>query len=315
MTERPDFVIAGAAKCGTTALFEYLSRHPGIFMPRMKEPKFFCSDLKTRGGVHTPDDYRALFESAPARCVSGEATTLYLYSRVAIERIMAHNPATKVIVILRNPVDAAHSLHAAAWGHRLENIESFEHAWRAQEARLGGERMPDGWPDPATLQYGPMYRYAEQVRRVLRHVPAGQRHIIVYETFFADPVRHYARLLEFLRVDPGAAREFSVVNPAVGTRSKRLEQWLREPPAWLQGLYTPVRPWFRAARLHPTNLLWTLNRTPRRKPGLTRAFRAELVRYFAPDVAELESLLGRPLWRKEAATASGRLRQDSVHPS
>ncbi len=38
MTERPDFVIAGAAKSGTTALFEYLSRHPGVFMPRLKEP-------------------------------------------------------------------------------------------------------------------------------------------------------------------------------------------------------------------------------------------------------------------------------------
>jgi tetratricopeptide (TPR) repeat protein len=44
MTTRPDFFIAGAAKSGTTALFEYLSRHPSVFIPSIKEPNFFCTD-------------------------------------------------------------------------------------------------------------------------------------------------------------------------------------------------------------------------------------------------------------------------------
>ena len=93
MTARPDFVIAGAAKCGTTALFEYLSRHPGIFIPRVKDPKFFCSDLKTTGGVYTPDEYRDLFVAAPAGSVTGEVSTLYLYSQVAIEKSDGAQPA------------------------------------------------------------------------------------------------------------------------------------------------------------------------------------------------------------------------------
>src|SRR5215470_2841180 len=138
MMPQPDFCIAGAAKCGTTALFEYLAGHPQVFMPRMKEPKFFCADLKTTGGVYTLADYRALFAAAPAHCLTGEASTLYLYSTVAIERLMAHNPDAKIIVMLRYPVDAAHSLHAAAWSHWHENMESFEEAWRLQRARLAG---------------------------------------------------------------------------------------------------------------------------------------------------------------------------------
>jgi hypothetical protein len=298
MNERPDFVIAGAAKCGTTALFEYLRRHPGIFIPPVKEPKFFCSDLKTTGGVYTLDDYRALFADAPADCVTGEATTLYLYSRIAIEKIMAHNPWTKVIVMLRHPVDAAHSLYAAGWSHRLENVASFEEAWRVQAARLAGELLPPGWPDPATLQYGAMYRYAEQVRRLFEHVPPQQRHIIVYEEFFADPRPHYQRLLEFLQVPPQEHCDFTVVNPAMGYRSAWLERLLREPPRRLRGLYESMRPLFRATGLHPAGIVWGLNSTPRPRPALNAAFRAEIDRYFAPDIAELEGLLGRPLWRQ-----------------
>jgi len=161
---RPDFFIVGAAKCGTTALFEFLSRHPLVFMPRIKEPKFFCTDLETTGGVYTGRDYRALFADVPDRFLTGEASALYLYSEVAIQRLMMYNPSARIIVMLRHPVEAAHSLHASRWGFGHEDIPAFEAAWRAQAARLAGKQLPRGWPDPATLQYGAMYRYAPQVR-------------------------------------------------------------------------------------------------------------------------------------------------------
>ena len=297
MNARPDFVIAGAPKCGTTALFEYLRRHPRIFIPPLKEPKFFCSDLKTTGGVYTLDGYRALFAEAPANSVTGEASTFYLYSQVAIEKIMAHNPRTKVVVILRNPVEAAHSLHAARWGHRHENIRSFEQAWRIQSARLAGEHMPPGWPDPATLQYGPMYCYGGQIRRMFDHVPPEQRYVMVYEEFFADPIRHFTQLLQFLEVPVDTHADFSVVNPSLGHRSARLDRLLRQPPRWLRKLYGSMRPLFSAARLNPTQLAWHLNTVPRQKPALNAAFRVQMERYFAPDIAEVERLLGRLLWR------------------
>jgi hypothetical protein len=298
MTGRPEFFIAGAPKCGTTALFAYLSQHDSVFMPRIKEPKFFCTDLRTNGGVYAPDEYRALFASAPAQCVTGEASTLYLYSKVAIERIMAYNPDAKIIVMLRYPVDAAHSLHAAGWSHRLENIGDFEDAWRVQAARLCGEHVPPSWPDAATLQYGAIYSYAAQVRRVIEHVPERQRHFVVYEDFFADARRHYAEILEFLGLTTTNHPAFRVIDPAVGSRSRRIERWLRKPPRWLETLYAPIRPLFRAAGLHPAGIVWGLNSIPRRKSALRPAFRAELDRYFSDDIAELEGLLGRRLWRR-----------------
>jgi len=297
MNARPDFVIAGAAKCGTTALCTYLRSHPRIFIPEQKEPKFFCSDLKTTGGVYTPEGYEALFAGAPADSVTGEATTLYLYSSIAIEKIMAHNPRARIIVMLRHPVEAAHSFHAAGWSHRLENIATFEDAWQLQSERLQGKHIPPAWPDPATLQYGEMYRYAGQIRRLFAHVPPEQRHVIIYEEFFADPRRHFARLLQFLQVPGDAPADFTVVNPAMGHRSARLDRLLREPPHWLRVLYGSMRPLFRPFGVRPASLIWDMNAVPRSKPALDAGFRAQIERYFAPDIAELESLLGRPLWR------------------
>jgi Sulfotransferase domain len=312
MAERPDFFIVGAAKCGTTALYQYLSKHPSVFMPDMKEPKFFCTDLRTEGGIRTYDEYRALFAAASAERITGEASCWYLYSRIAIERIMTHNPEAKIIVMLRYPVDAAHSLHAAAWGYNHENIGDFEAAWRVQAARLSGKHMPRQWPEPATLQYGAMYRYAEQVRRVLDHVPERQRHFIIYEHFFADPQRHYAETLAFLNLAPDENATFSVVNPAIGPRSLLLDQLLRKPPRWLKDLYSVVRPVGHITGFYPAKVLWAFNSVPRQKSPLRPEFRRELDRYFADDIAELEKLLGRRLWRQTSGESGIASDQDAI---
>jgi hypothetical protein len=290
MSERPDFIIAGAARCGTTALFTYLSRHPSIFTPRTKEPAFFCTDLP--GGVATLDEYRELFAAAPQNCLAFEASTRYLYSKVAFARIVAHNPETKLIVMLRNPLDAAYSLHGFAYRYGYEAVADFEKAWRAQASR------PLHGPDTNTFEYayGPIYLYADQIRRLLRFVPERQRHIVIYEEFFADPASHFARLLEFLNLPP-ATIVFSRVGEYAGAVLPRLEQVLRRPPGWLSALHASLRPMFHAARLRPAAIIRKLNFARRRKPALRPAFRAELERYFADDIGELEKLLRRELWR------------------
>jgi hypothetical protein len=298
---RPDFFIAGAPKCGTTALFEYLVQHPRVFMPPMKEPNFFCTDLRTKGPTYTEEQYQSIFAGAPASVLTGEASALYLYSQVAIERLMNYNPDAKVIVMLRNPVNAAQSLHAAAWGHRHENTADFEQAWRWQEARLSGQHMPAGWPDPATLQYGPIYRYAGQIKRLMSHVPPRQRLIIVYEEFFAAPAEHYAGVLRFLGLPTDGRTSFPVVNPAVAPKSVGLERLLRNPPRWVKQLYGPLRGVLRSVRLDAMSLRdWNLK--PKVKPTLDPRVRDELECYFAADVRELEGLLSRTLWR----TSSGK---------
>ena len=95
----PDFLVAGVPKSGTTALHAALSRHPGLFLSPIKEPKFFLTDgpPPTKGGpgdaltyrehVWQRDRYEALFDAAPAGTLRGEATPLYLYDQAAMARI------------------------------------------------------------------------------------------------------------------------------------------------------------------------------------------------------------------------------------
>lgn len=301
--ERPDFVIAGAAKCGTTALFEYLSQHPAVFMPSLKEPGFFSTDLM--GGVSTLEEYHRLFESARPGCLTGEASTRYIYSRVAIAGLLAHNSNVKVITMLRNPVDAAHSLHGYAYRYGHDDIADFELAWREQPARFVRQRgTPSGAAGGHIFEYDyrATYRYAEQVRRVFEHVPERQRHFVTYEEFFADPSSHYARILEFLELPPAGSASFRVVNAYSGVKSPRLERLFRRPPKALQALYTPFRPLFKATGLRPVQLIRQMNWGRPRKEPLRPAFREELELYFADDIAELESLLGRRLWNTGKST-------------
>jgi hypothetical protein len=296
MSRHPDFVIAGAARCGTTALYAYLAKHPSVFMPKLKEPAFFSTDLP--GGLSSAEEYAALFAGATAGYLTGEASTAYLYSGIAIERLVAHNPNVKVIVLLRDPVEAARSLHGYAYRYRSERYADFETAWHGQRARRAA-RDARGESEPLRdYDYSARYHYAPQVRRVLSHVPPQQRHFIVYEDFFADPAARFAELLRFLGLDPLAPKAFPVIHAHAAARSARLEQLLRRPPRLLRRLHATLRPLLEATGLRPAALVARLNWDERHTRALRPAFRLELERHFAADIAELEGLLDRSLWRK-----------------
>ena len=293
MSPKPDFFIVGAPKCGTTALFNYLAAHPSVFMPDNKEPNYFCTDLTRYGHVATLTEYEALFSPAPPHALTGEASALYLYSKVAIVQIMAHNANAKIIVMLRNPIEAARSMHAFQWSYELEDVFDFEEAWRLQKARLEGRDLPRRWPYPDHLQYGALYRYAPQVRRLLAHAPRQQCLFLLFEDFFADPSRQFARVLEFLGLPSDPARtDFPVVNQTIGVRSARLDRLLRRLPPALMALRRAAH----AVGFHPIRAVQRLNQVAGQKPPLGRSFRTELEEYFSADVAELEQLLGLRLW-------------------
>src|ERR1700683_2812112 len=117
----PDFFIAGVPKAGTTALHPALARHPELYMSPVKEPKFFLTDgpppaeggpgdAKTyREHIWRRSDYEALFSQAPAGKLRGESTPFYLYNQQAQVRIKALIPGARLIVVLRDPVERAHS--------------------------------------------------------------------------------------------------------------------------------------------------------------------------------------------------------------
>jgi hypothetical protein len=124
--------------------------------------------------------------------------------------------------------------------------------------------------------------------------------LLLFEEFFADPSRQFARVLEFLGLPPDPARTaFPVVNQTIGVRSARVDRLLRQPPPALMALRRAAH----AVGFHPIRAVQRLNQVAGQKPPLRKSFRAELEEYFSADVAELEQLLGQGLWYSQRSVA------------
>jgi len=104
-SEAPNFLIVGAARSGSTALAQWLSKHPQVFVPKMKEPHHFSS-IPPPIGIPESDRYHALFEGAGVFKARGEASTSYLpFHATAIPRIKSALGDPKIIILLRDPVE------------------------------------------------------------------------------------------------------------------------------------------------------------------------------------------------------------------
>jgi hypothetical protein len=194
----PDFLILGAQKAGTTALYAYLRWHPALTGPAWKEVSYF--DRHYRRGARW---YRGHFPLRSGDRVVGEASPGYLFHPLAPSRVKATVPEARLIALLRDPVDRAlsHYHHEVALGR--EPL-TFEQAIEAEPERTRGEeerlsREPDyfshTWWDYTYLARG---RYAEQLERWLAVFPREQLLVLASDELAAEPEQTYARVLEFL---------------------------------------------------------------------------------------------------------------------
>ena len=200
----PDFLIIGAQKAGTTALYSYLRGHPRVTGPSWKEVSFFDRHY-ARGAAW----YRGNFPNAlrARRALVGEASPSYLFHPLAPERVAALVPHARLIVLLRDPVDRAlsHYHHEVALGR--ETLP-FEDALACEEERTRGEveRMlsnsayfSDAWWNYTYLARG---RYAEQLERWFASFPREQLLVLTSDELSDEPGAAYARVLEFLGTAP-----------------------------------------------------------------------------------------------------------------
>ncbi|HEX8366341.1 MAG TPA: sulfotransferase [Allosphingosinicella sp.] len=296
----PEFFIAGAQKCGTTALYSYLRTHPRIALSVRKEPYFWSTDLHPRGAVTDADEYARLWEGAPADALRGEATPAYIRSAVAIPNILRERPDARFILLIRNPVAMAASLHAQLVYSQDEDEPYFEKAWRLQAARRGGQHLPPRCSDPTKLQYERVCALGDQLERFTELVPEANRLVLFSEDMAADPRAAYQRTLAFLGLPDDGRRAFERVNENWNQRSRRLTRFHRRLPQRLGRLYGPLRALAARFGVRPTAMVRRLNfaQGPRRR--LDPRFDAELVATFRPQVLKIEALTGRDLshWKR-----------------
>jgi Sulfotransferase domain len=217
----PDFFIVGHPKCGTTALYEMLRRHPQICMP-VKEPWFFAPDrmpLTRRGYPATLSDYLALFDGCTGEDLIGEASPVYLVSRTAAGAIAKVRPDARIIAILREPASFLRSLHLQSVQDHVETELDLRKAIALEDRRRQGKEIPRHTTRPHELMYSEHVRYVEQLRRYYAEFPAEQILVLIYDDFRGDNRATIRRVLRFLEVDESTPIEPIEANPSVRVRA------------------------------------------------------------------------------------------------
>lgn len=291
---KPNFFIVGAPKCGTTAMNDYLSQHPEIFIPEMKEIHYFGKDLEIKfGALRDEQKYLDLFKGSEGHKVRGEASVWYLYSKTAAAEIHRFNPDAKIIIMLRDPADMLYSQHSEFLYNGNENIEDFGQALAAEPERKAGKRIPESAHFAEGLWYSETVKYAAQVQRYVEYFGRENVHIIIFDDFKRDLKGVYRELLTFLGVDPTFAAEFEVINPNKRARSKRLRSFVQAPPEGVKRLGRLLFP--RSVRQKVMAVLEKANVRYEKRTPQEQTMRRQLQERFAPEVEKLEALLGRKL--------------------
>lgn len=295
----PNFFIVGAPKCGTTALSEFLRTHPQVFMSIPKEPHYFALDLPRYRAVTSESAYQSLFEGASStHTIIGEASVFYLYSETAASEIRKALPAARLLVMLRNPLEIAVSMHAQALASRDETVEDFTRAWTLCKNRSLAQRIPHSCRDAKILLYDRLPLLGQQLQRLLEIFPSEQVRWWFYDDLRAEPGRLYWEVLDFLEVPHDGRAEFPRVNGRKRARSQHLAQFTEKTPVPLVKGAMEMKKRLGIKRWGVLDAVRRVNFRPAPLTELTElppALAAEMRAHFTPDVRLLAALTGRDL--------------------
>jgi len=301
----PDFFIVGHAKCGTTALHKMLQAHPQIFMPELKETQFFAREPHERAQApardpHTLEAYMALFAAAAPEQRLGEASTTYLRSRTAAERIAEVCPQARIIGLFREPAGFLRSLHLQLLQSGIETEADFATAIGLESERRSGRHLPRDSFWAQSLLYSDHVRYVEQLRRYHERFGSERVLALIYDDFRSDNEQVVRRVLRFLEVDDSLEIEPTDANPTVRVRSQRALELMNAVSVGRGPLASGVK-----------TALKTLTPARLRRDTLQAARRMAVDRQPAPPDAEFMAEL-RWRFKGEVVAASEYLQRDLV---
>lgn len=227
---KPGFLIIGAQKAGTTALFYYLAEHPNLIPSREKELEFFTPELfkdwhqhpyhlilGSRNGADFFDPrtypkmtawYHSHFplphELGPHR-VTYEATPEYLYYPETAERIFKYDPNMKLIAILRDPAERAFSAWSMYSNFGEGDYRPLVYAPRRETRGFDEavrDEIKDIWAGKATLEPGYVRRglYAEQLSRYFKFFKRDQILILDSRALKNDTLSGVRKVIHFLEL-------------------------------------------------------------------------------------------------------------------
>ena len=295
----PNFLIIGAAKSGTTALYHSLKQHPQIYMSPVKEPHFFdheggvpeCGGPFRRPPVRIVTDlneYLALFDGVTHETAIGEASMSNFHSK-ACARIQHYLPDGKFVCVLRQPVDQAYSQFVHTRRDGVEPLREFHEAYRASTMR----RRENWW---RLLIYETNGFYVERLRDWFARFQREQIRIYLYDDWRSDPLSMMQDIFRFLNVDASFVPDMSVRhNVGYLPRSHALQTFIKRP----NRVKTLLKPfWPIALRSRLASAVQEVNQVKPRP--LDPELRRKLTDEHREEILKLQELIGRDLshWLK-----------------
>ena len=197
---KPNLLIVGAAKSGTTSLHNYLNQHNDVFMCNPKEPHFLINNeigiQRIPIGISNKIAYEKLFIEGEGLKYRGESSVMYLmYPEIVIPKIKEHlGSEVKIVIMLRNPVERAYSGYQHVKRYNIkEDILEFRDAWDVSEQRYFSN--PDMTP---ASRYKELGLYYNQVKPYLENF---NTHIIIYEDYKLDFQNEMNKVFDFLEIN------------------------------------------------------------------------------------------------------------------
>lgn len=292
----PNFLIVGAAKCGTTPLYFYLKQHPDIFIPGMKECRFFSemppfngpqSEIYRKRSTHTLEEYKLLFSGVTNEKALGDASPDYLYFyEQSIKNIKKIDGSPRIIIILRNPVNRAFSnyLHLVRGG--WEEL-SFEEALELEE-----KIKKDNWL--WVRYYKDIGFYYQQVKAYLENFENVR--IYLYEDFKKDNLKVIKDIFSFLNVDDSFIPDTKTKYNVSGIPKNRLLHKLITKSNLIKSLIGPIVN-FGISKEKRIKIIESLGSKLLTRPEMKPETREYLKNLYREDILKLQELLKKDLSR------------------
>jgi hypothetical protein len=288
----PNFLIIGAAKSGTTTLYNSLKQHPDIYFSPLKEPHFFSHGLsgdtqvaverygKYQSPITDLDTYKSLFDDVSDEIAIGEASTSYLIHPDAAERIKQHIPDAKLIAILRNPVDRAYS--AFLMKYRIQKKDMTD-----------SQKLLEDFKEEVKQAYGENNTglYHRKIQKYLEFFDESQLKVIAFKKFQVDFEPVIQDIFSFLNVKPDVSVEKpSVRNKGGVPKNKLVFNTLEQ---LRQGFNSTVRPLIPEPLVDRMYNSYTMmrNRTLDKPPELLPEVRHDLLMFYRDDILQLQEML------------------------
>ena len=277
LTLRPNFLIPGSGRSGSTFLYSCLQQHPQIFFSTIKEPSYFSKyyDLGEKW-------YLNHFKSKKYYPIVAEASTQYFYRVKATKRMYDFNPDFKLVFIVRNPV--------------IRAISNYN-----REVQMWGESRPFEDIIEKDNRYTWPAMYYTHLSRYFKYFPKSQIKVLVFEKFIKNVEKFLKEVCEFLIVNPNfkfKPRKFKQ-NPSKMPISMRVQK-LNKKYFELNRREPLVAQAFRVGCRSLINFSNHLFYKSREFPEVKKATEKYLKDFFNEEILKLEELLDEDLsiWRK-----------------